>query len=103
MEMQQNITPNLRGLKFLFFAMILLLLGGALFLFVIIYERNQGKISTPVCEESLDVTLDGKVKKLLKEGNTFVLLTENSKEEQAITTIDGCQGKVLNKITIRHK
>lgn len=101
-ENTQSASQSLAGLKFLFAAMILVLLGGALFLFVSIYERNQGKNTASVCQGDIDIPLDGEVIAFQKEVDTVTLLVNKDDGSQRFVVIDGCRGDIIRTITLQN-
>lgn len=99
-----NVPPaapegSLKALRFIFFAMMLILIGGAIFLFVTIYERNKtqgcrkGVLTLPVQEEAIAIH---------QEGRMLTLLTKPHNHRQRVTVFDTCSGKVTRRIVL-HK
>ena len=96
--------PSLKGLKILFFAMILILLGGVLFLFVMLQQRNQASTihtQKPCIGEEIyiPVAKGMKIVDTHKEGNILTLVLQGASVQQ-IKIVNYCTAEILNTITL---
>lgn len=104
--MENNNPPvqegSLRTVKAIFFAMMLVLIGGMTFLFVTIYKHNQSKTELLKCAESpLHLPISNKVIAIAQDGNTLTLLVNKGEGQQEIILTDGCKGNIIRRIVLR--
>lgn len=93
---------SLKALKLIFFAMMLILIGGAVFLFVSIYERNQVKTTSGQCVEGeIILPVEGEVQNMVVQGDIITVLTTSQKNIQHVLVMNTCSGKVMRRIVLQ--
>lgn len=100
---QTSSESSLKALKLLFFAMMLILIGGAVFLFVTIYDRNQVKSAPHSCENgTMTIPVRANIHQMSKDGDVITVLTEMKKNTQEIVVFNYCTGKIIRSVLL-HK
>lgn len=102
MQHDSSEVPSLKGLKILFYAMILILLGGVLFLFVTLKQQNQAKQSHTqkpcIREDIYHRNIVGmNIVATHQENQTLILVLQRG-DAQAIRMIDLCSGEIIKSI-----
>lgn len=81
--------------------MMLVLIGGALFLFVTIYQRNQVKTVLGGCSAgAMHLPVQDEVVQVTKDGDTLTLLTKVKNNKQQVLVVDYCTGKMVRSIHV---
>lgn len=92
---------SLKALKIIFFTMMLILIGGAIFLFVSIYKHNQSNTTSAHCiEGNIELPVQNEIVSVSRQGNIVTLLTKERRRMQEIILFDYCVGEVLKRVEI---